>query len=60
MENSEPQQHDMSKKKKLSNLELQQSVQEIKDKLKKMGIERRHPGPRIEAPGHRRGGPSWS
>ena len=52
MKQIERQKFDLAKDKEGMTLKLQSSAKEMEDKLKKMGIERPHRGPRISAPGH--------
>ncbi len=48
----ESQKMELIKEKEITALKLQKSMKEIEDKLKKMGIERPHRGPRISDPAH--------
>jgi len=51
----EPNKMELAKDKEITTLKLRKSVKEIEGKLKKMGIERSHRGPRISDPAHQRG-----
>jgi len=52
MNNIELQKINLAKDRKSNTLKLQESVKDIEDKLKNMGIERPYRGPRISDPAH--------